>query len=689
MRFHWLSLILVIGLGATAAGQESQFPALDALEKLQVPAYDYADMVSRLSAYNPTVTLPTHIPIYQVGDRKTFNVVSYDDPKGDRAATELRGMTENVLIWVEEDAAFYRGRAQALAEHADAEILAPLRQLLDYREPSGIDGDPRLHIVTINRPGFWAGGYFDIHSTVPREINPKSNLLDILVINLVYDDGSLVSDEIIQATIAHEYQHHLLHYRDRDEESWLNEALAVFAEYYIVGSEVVSYYAESFLEAPHTKLTTMYTTEELYAEYGAVGLFLIYIAEQFGYEALAQLHAEAVDGWPSVDKALREYADASAAEVFADWVLANYFMYAEGGYGYQNLETVQVAAQPSALLSEFPARHSGSLSQYSSEYLAVSVRGADKLSLQLTQDPFARLFEAATAEGDNAYYAVTSDRSNSRLTRSIDLFRMRPLWLEYQIWHDLEEHREYAYVEVSKDGGETWDILQGQHTQDNRGKRFYADGYTGKSGGWLQERIDLGDYGGRRILLRFEVYTDKDTSYRGLAIDDLRIDAIGLHDGFEEANDAWQEEGWFRTDNHLPQQTWVQVAQETPEELHVTRALMTESGEMLVDLQPDAWAAHIAISPIVPRSSLNTDYSLEVRLLDTEGAPMTAALECRVTTTHGLNHRAVPNGQKIGLLPQGATVTALDRRQGWYRVAYDGNFGWISGDYTRAQGDCA
>ena len=148
-----------------------------------------------------------------------------------------------------------------------------------------------------------------------------------------------------------------------------------------------------------------------------------------------------------------------------------------------------------------------------------------------------------------------------------------------------------------------------------------------------------------------------------------------MHDGFEEANDAWQAEGWVRTDNRLPQQTWLQVVQETPDGIaYVTRSLMTESGEILVDLQPDAWAAHIAISPIVPRSSLNTDYSLEVRLFDVEGAPMTTAIECRVTTTHGLNHRAVPNGKKIGLLPQGATVTALDRRQGWYRVAYDGNY---------------
>ena len=124
------------------------------------------------------------------------------------------------------------------------------------------------------------------------------------------------------------------------------------------------------------------------------------------------------------------------------------------------------------------------------------------------------------------------------------MLRLRPLWLEFQIWHDLEEHLEYAYVEASIDGGETWHILKGQHTQDKRGKRFYADGYTGDSGGWLQERINLSDYEGRRILLRFEVYSERETNFRGLAIDDLRIDAIGLRDGFEEANDAWLAEGW-------------------------------------------------------------------------------------------------------------------------------------------------
>ena len=62
---------------------------------------------------------------------------------------------------------------------------------------------------------------------------------------------------------------------------------------------------------------------------------------------------------------------------------------------------------------------------------------------------------------------------------------------------------------------------------------------------------------------------------------------------------------------------------------------------------------------------------------------------CTVTTTHALNFRDAPNGKKIGLLPHGTVAMALNRRAGWFKVAYDGERGWISGDYVTLHGDCA
>ncbi len=689
MRFILVICAVALLLTQRAWAQETPYPSLAALEKAEIPAYDFMDSIARLFGYRSSYKPPSSPPVYEIGDKESFGIIGNDGRADSSVTAELRGMTENVLVWVEESATFSRRNAQALAEQVETDILAPMRQFLDYRAPPGMDGDPRLTIFMLHQPGFWSDGYFDTSSLLPRDVNPRSNEREMLVVNLAYSDGGRIPPEQILATVAHEYHHNLLYFRDSDEEEWLDEALAVYFEYFVGGSDVIRHYMEVFLAAPQTGLGALFLGPELLAEYGAGGLFLIYLAEQYGDEFIARLHRESADGWRGIKRALGEYTETSADEAFADWALVNYFMAADLGYGYRELDAAGHAVQPTRTIVEFPAAHAGSLPQYSSEYLAVDVRGADKLALQLTLPPEARIIDAAPAEGEYFYYALTTAMSNSRLSRAFNLATGREIWLEYSVWFDLEEHYEYGYVEVSTDGGKTWEILPGEHTADeNRHERLYLHGYTGNSGGWRQERIDLSDYVLRRILLRFETYTEVSSTYRGMAIDDLRIDAIRFHDGFETPDEDWVAEGWLRTDNRLPQRVWLQIAQETSDGLRLSRRLMSASGEVSVDLLPDVWSAHVAISPILPRNALPTEYALTLRLFDSAGAPMSAARSCRVRTTHGLNFRAAPHGEKIGLLPQGTTVPALNRRAGWFKVAYDGALGWISGDYVATRGNC-
>ena len=96
---------------------------------------------------------------------------------------------------------------------------------------------------------------------------------------------------------------------------------------------------------------------------------------------------------------LREYTDDSADEVFADWVLANYFLDSRRGYGYRSLEADLEPPQPVAGINSFPASYEGSLPQHSSDYFTVDVRGADNLFVRLWQAPEARLIDAAPVEG--------------------------------------------------------------------------------------------------------------------------------------------------------------------------------------------------------------------------------------------------------------------------------------------------
>lgn len=693
MRMSVLLVCLALCFALPLAAQESEFPTLAALEQLEIPFYDYADMLRRLSGFNPTYSLPTAAPDYQIGDRWAFTVPANDLGENEAVITELRGMTAYVLIWVGDSADYSRKHAQTLAERVERKILIPLQQLFDAVEPPGVDADPRLTVVMIDNPDFSKTGIFPRGHTVPSALAQTSNQREMMLINIAHEDRFDLNEELMDEVIAHEYQHILLHHRDIDEEHWLNEALSGFAEHYTSGAgsgyDSVYWLADLFLEAPNTGLTNLYSVEDVSAKYGAGALFTIFLAQQYGKEILAKLYAEDLNGWRGVDKVLRESAGLSADEVFADWVLANFYLDADRGFGYRDLDEFQIPPKPIAVLSSFPSLHRGRLPQYSTDYLAVNTRGADHLSLNLTQAPAARLIDIAPYEGDHFYYAVIEDSSNSRLTREINLATSGQIWLEYRIWYDLEAHYEYGYVEVSADGGASWQILAGEHTEDRSlYERFYDDGYTGRSDGWLHERIDLSRYSGEKILLRFEVYSDIIKTYRGLAIDDLRIDAIDYHDGFETADDAWIEEGWIRTDNRLPQRTWLQVVQENDEGLHLSRQLLTSAGELEFGLRPGVSQALVAISPVVPYTSLESEYTLEVNLLDDAGALMKAALSCQVTTTAALNFRDAPGGRKIGLLQMGTAVYALDSRDGWFNVENDGLPGWIHGDYVRTEGNC-
>ena len=63
--------------------------------------------------------------------------------------------------------------------------------------------------------------------------------------------------------------------------------------------------------------------------------------------------------------------------------------------------------------------------------------------------------------------------------------------------------------------------------------------------------------------------------------------------------------------------------------------------------------------------------------------------DCELTTTHNLNFRATPNGNKLSdVIARNTTLVSFARTDGWFNVVYRGIPGWISADYVRATGTC-
>ncbi|MYD08461.1 MAG: SH3 domain-containing protein [Chloroflexi bacterium] len=93
-------------------------------------------------------------------------------------------------------------------------------------------------------------------------------------------------------------------------------------------------------------------------------------------------------------------------------------------------------------------------------------------------------------------------------------------------------------------------------------------------------------------------------------------------------------------------------------------------------------------------------------LLQSGGAPPAGSAPsppglstCTVTTDAILNFRRSPGGARIhfvdhmgdeiaGWLPQGVTLTALERSADWFQVDYHGTQGWVSADWVTTAGDC-
>ena len=116
---------------------------------------------------------------------------------------------------------------------------------------------------------------------------------------------------------------------------------------------------------------------------------------------------------------------------------------------------------------------------------------------------------------------------HSTLTRAFDLTGLERATLHFQTWHDIEPYLDSGYVSVSTDGGQTWNFLNGARTIYDP-DFDYGPNYTGVSGQrarpeWVPERMDLTDYLGSEVLLRFEYVTQAPYNGHGWAVDDIAI----------------------------------------------------------------------------------------------------------------------------------------------------------------------
>ena len=81
----------------------------------------------------------------------------------------------------------------------------------------------------------------------------------------------------------------------------------------------------------------------------------------------------------------------------------------------------------------------------------------------------------------------------------------------------------------------------------------YGWGFNGTTGDWIEENVDLSDYAGQKVQLRFEYVTDAAVNGEGLMLDDIAVPAVDYFTDFESDDGGWQAAGFVRMENKLPQ----------------------------------------------------------------------------------------------------------------------------------------
>lgn len=477
---------------------------------------------------------------YEVGDSETFELLDLDTPSTYQVTATLRAITDHAYLFVQDGTSYSESALQQIAADFESEVWAKVTTAFGEPWTPGVDGDPRITVLHADLRG--NGGYISGADSFPREVAPTSNERELL-----YIDRAVLSSPGVQYNdvAAHELQHLIHAHADDGEESWVNEGLSQVAGQIAGGARV---WIPQFLAQPDLQLDHWPSSGYTIPNYAASELFFAYLLDHFGGRANAStLINEPGDGWDGVNAYLVRYGR-TADDVFANWVVANWLDAADGPYSHPNLDLTTSASQSVAAGES----GDGAVRQFAADYFRAEsgtfrFDGAEAVTIGVPGH-----------DGD-FWWSGRGDSIDSRLTREVDLRDAGGATLRFDAWYDIERDWDYAYVAASTDDGATWSTLPGQHTTtyDPIGAS-YGHGYTGESSGWITEEIDLSEFAGRQVLIRFEYVTDDSANETGFAVDNIEVRKSGPG-ADDEPDSGWQAEGFRTVRGPLQQRFVVQI----------------------------------------------------------------------------------------------------------------------------------
>ncbi len=561
----------------------------------------------------------TNIPRYSLGATDTFWITDNQStpPRQFQVKATLKYSTDHSYWWVAEGMRVNDADLQRSAERFETETYPTNREFFGSEWNPGIDNDPHVHIFMGDVPG--VAGYFSAANSYSKLAEPYSNEREMFFVNL---KAISPGNDQFDSVLAHEFQH-MIHWRqDKNEDAWVNEGLSELASF--INGFGPSTFVPAFTAQPDTQLDSWASPTsggDALAHYGASFMFMAYFLQRYGEELTQAVVAAPENGIEGFDTVLANHNYPERfTDIFADFLIANYLQNPaldDGKWGYQ-----KITASPAAVaehLDSYPAERQATVYQFGADYIELTGRGNP--TVEFTGSTRVPVINNQPHSGQFEWYSHRGDDTNTRLTRTFDLRQVKTATLNYWTWFDIERDWDYGYIEISTDGGHTWQILPTAHSSSqNPSGNAYGPGYTGVSGGgsapvWLPESINLTPYAGQEVQIRFEYVTDDAVNRPGWAIDDISLPEIGFADNAETGDNGWQAEGFVRMDNILPQKFLVHLI-EMGQTVTVRRLPLdnTNHGQITISgLGSTLNRAVLVISGLTPVTTEPANYQYAVR----------------------------------------------------------------------------
>jgi hypothetical protein len=493
----------------------------------------------------------------------------------------LRSVGDNVEIWVADDLSFPEGdpreahvvnqeQVDKLTAEFDNNIYpkatsffgtpdsldgshSPLPDMVGLPEGyyQNEDGDDKIIMLVDNiqddnytnpdYPFFVAGFFWQT----------LENYIDRNIVTIDTNNWGERLESTFYGTTIHELQHLIHADNDGSEETWLNEGMSTFSEYlggYGFDSGSINFY----LDHPENSIVNWdehvgaETGPETIADYGQVQLFTTYMYEQYGQEFIRELATDGeTQGIASVQNMLEKYGEKeNFTELYQNFITALALDDGTGGkYDFEliDLRDLPVGSDqtPRGMTVDYekalqvekegvPA-WGGDFKEldFEDKIRSISFDGIDFLPTpwESAADPL--------GSDNQVLWAGQGDELDAAITFEADLSSVESATLNFDNYIDIEEQWDFGMVQVSTDGGETWNSLENENTRSDVVEEGYpkikenVPGFTGHYEDWQQETFDLSEYAGQKVLVSFRYLTDWGSNGAGWFIDNIEIPEIG------------------------------------------------------------------------------------------------------------------------------------------------------------------